>query len=476
MTEAGAILGTPAYMAPEQARGGAANHRSDLFSLGCVLYHAATGERPFRGPDSFAVLTAVAQHQPRPPRALSPELPPALAEMILRLLAKDPDDRLPTAEAVGQALEAMPLDTVAAPPAAGGAAETLVGGGRPARRRRWEIRAPAVLAALLGTALAWAALVTTDAVVRAPGRVRPPRAPQKVISPARGEVLTDGPLRVKGVFRHEGDLVKQGDVLIELEASRLERGITQQQQAIRALEAEVDATKADLRQAREGRESDLRLARVALKEAEERVNTAKKLRDKNVISNEEYAGALTRLEEAKERVANLSKPLSEAKYILPQLQLTKARNELETLQQDREQAFLRAPKDGVVTSGDVQVGDVLEPGKPVMEVVEKGFLFEVTVPGEEVGRLEVGMPARVRLDAFDYQRYGTAQGTVCFLSPDARIIEGQQGTFYTVRVALESDEVGQGGYRGQLKLGMAGVAEVVTGRETLLSRLLKKLR
>ena len=149
-----------------------------------------------------------------------------------------------------------------------------------------------------------------------------------------------------------------------------------------------------------------------------------------------------------------------------------ARLELANLELEREQAVIRAPIDGVVTAGDVKVGDVLEPGKPVVEIARQaGFLFEAAVPSEEIGHLRVGMPARIKLDAYDYQRYGTLDGTVCFISPDSGVAEGQTGGLYTVRIATSRDEIGRGAYRGRVKLGMAGQAEIVTGRDRLLTLL-----
>jgi serine/threonine protein kinase len=104
VTERGTVVGTLAFMSPEQARAGAVDARSDLFSLGCVLYQLTTGEPPFRGPDTLAVLTALAVDEPRPPRTLNPELPEGLNALILRLLAKKPADRPATAAAVSQQL------------------------------------------------------------------------------------------------------------------------------------------------------------------------------------------------------------------------------------------------------------------------------------------------------------------------------------------------------------------------------------
>src|SRR5262249_13200639 len=145
-------------------------------------------------------------------------------------------------------------------------------------------------------------------------------------------------------------------------------------------------------------------------------------------------------------------------------ELEAARLELANLDLELRQAELRAPLDGVITAGDVKVGDLLASGKPVVEIAEqKGFLFEVRVPSDDVGRLQVGMPARIKLDAFDYQRYGVLEGTVCFISPDSGVAEGQRAPAYLVRIELAGEEVCRGDLQGRVKLGMAGQAEIVTG-------------
>jgi serine/threonine protein kinase len=94
LTQTGAIVGSPAFMAPEQAnRLPALDHRCDLFSLGCVLYLAATGALAFEGDDVLSLLLAIGTAEPPPPRERCKEVPPALSDLVMRLLAKKPDGR-----------------------------------------------------------------------------------------------------------------------------------------------------------------------------------------------------------------------------------------------------------------------------------------------------------------------------------------------------------------------------------------------
>lgn len=102
LTGTGAVVGTPAYMSPEQARGESLDGRSDLFSLGCVLYQAATGELPFPGATAMAILTALAVNDPKRPRVHNREIPHDVEAMILHLLAKDLTARPATAHQVAQ--------------------------------------------------------------------------------------------------------------------------------------------------------------------------------------------------------------------------------------------------------------------------------------------------------------------------------------------------------------------------------------
>jgi serine/threonine protein kinase len=105
LTRSGLIAGTPHYMSPEQARGEAVDPRSDLFSLGSVMYAMSSGRPPFRAETTYGILRRVTDDAPRSLRELNPELPEWLDSVILKLLTKSADDRLQTAEHSAELLE-----------------------------------------------------------------------------------------------------------------------------------------------------------------------------------------------------------------------------------------------------------------------------------------------------------------------------------------------------------------------------------
>ncbi len=90
LTKSGAVVGTPAYMSPEQARGKPIDLRSDLFSLGVVLYRLCTGQQPFTGPNTMAVLTALAVDTPPPVAQLNPNVPVDLEQLDPSLAGQGP--------------------------------------------------------------------------------------------------------------------------------------------------------------------------------------------------------------------------------------------------------------------------------------------------------------------------------------------------------------------------------------------------
>lgn len=103
-TKTGALLGTPHYMAPEQVRGGNVDARTDIYAVGCILYEGLTGRRPFLGATLYELFQQHLEAMPVLPTLLRPELPPALQEIILCALAKNPAERFASAAAMGKAL------------------------------------------------------------------------------------------------------------------------------------------------------------------------------------------------------------------------------------------------------------------------------------------------------------------------------------------------------------------------------------
>jgi len=160
-TKTGTVMGTAGYMSPEQALGESATPKSDLYSLGVVLYEAVTGELPFTADNPIAVSMKHVNEAPRPPRDLNPAVPDAMNAVIMKLLSKNPEDRFPDADALAEDLWRVRSGLPAAAGAGAGASEAqtveaptnqLAPPARqaaPAPARPKRSRAPFVLAGLL---------------------------------------------------------------------------------------------------------------------------------------------------------------------------------------------------------------------------------------------------------------------------------------------------------------------------------------
>jgi serine/threonine protein kinase len=200
VTQRGVVIGTPAYMAPEQARGETVDHRADLFSLGCVLYQMCTGEVPFKGRDVLSTLTALAVDRPRPPCDLNPEVPAALSDLVMALLARIPSERPASAEAVVKALQAIEAieheqSLLGDRPATPGGKQTARNGPSSASSRRYRVIL-AVAATVLLTGLGLTGYHLGPAVIR--------------IATNRGELI------IETVDKDVEVAVKQAGELVEI--------------------------------------------------------------------------------------------------------------------------------------------------------------------------------------------------------------------------------------------------------------------
>jgi serine/threonine protein kinase len=160
LTAPGVVVGSPAYMSPEQARGDREiDARSDIYSLGCTMYHAATGTLPFDGPSAIAVAQKHFTHVPVPPSSVVPELPKAVDTIVMKCMQRSPADRYQTAveliDAIDDALRSRTSPAHLAP--ADAHATAVVPAGRvPGSSARNPVASPP-------------AVIAVDPVARAPG-------------------------------------------------------------------------------------------------------------------------------------------------------------------------------------------------------------------------------------------------------------------------------------------------------------------
>jgi Tol biopolymer transport system component len=156
MTSAGVVLGTAGYMSPEQVVGKSVDARSDIFSFGCILYEAATRQKPFAADTSVETMHKILNERPTPVEDLNPKVPQALRRVIRRCLAKSPDQRLQSMKDIALELREIfdEYDALSAS-ASSGSGRTLTGGApalaNPRPRVPWLVLAG--LVALAGIAL-----------------------------------------------------------------------------------------------------------------------------------------------------------------------------------------------------------------------------------------------------------------------------------------------------------------------------------
>jgi beta-lactam-binding protein with PASTA domain/tRNA A-37 threonylcarbamoyl transferase component Bud32 len=165
MTQTGMVIGTAAYLSPEQAQGNPVDARSDVYSLGCVLYETLTASAPFRGDSPLAIAYKHVREDPSPPSKVNPDVPAALDAIVMKALAKNPENRFASALEMkqdldrfgaGQRVEATPVlggDTAVTPRVSDTSVMTRQAYEPPPQRRRgalWWVLGLLALLALLG--------------------------------------------------------------------------------------------------------------------------------------------------------------------------------------------------------------------------------------------------------------------------------------------------------------------------------------
>ncbi len=171
LTRTGTVVGTPAYMAPEQVRGSAGvDGRADVYGVGAVLYRCLTGRAPYEGSTPTAVLSAVLERAPEPPRAIAPELPAEVESLVMRAMARDPETRFSTADELADACRVLLRRRSAPYPWSEATSARTVGAG--------VLATTCLTAASVAFAPAWVALLVPVAAVLITRRWR--REPERL--------------------------------------------------------------------------------------------------------------------------------------------------------------------------------------------------------------------------------------------------------------------------------------------------------
>jgi len=211
LTMTGTTLGSLGYMSPEQVKGEVTDARSDLYSVGVSLYEMVTGQRPFRADSDFSLMTAHVKEAPKPPVELQPGLPPALNEIILMAISKDPAQRFQSADAFANALSSVSMAAAAEKVAAQDASE--------ASTAEYTVAAPSVPATppkqvitpLRAPTAAKPAAVSVPASVLA--QSPPPSSGHRGLYMALGALIVLAVLVAGGIYlpRHSKTEARQND-------------------------------------------------------------------------------------------------------------------------------------------------------------------------------------------------------------------------------------------------------------------------
>jgi eukaryotic-like serine/threonine-protein kinase len=235
MTSTAAVIGTAQYLSPEQARGEGVDARSDVYSMGCMLFELVTGAPPFTGDSPVAVAYQHVREDPRLPSSINPEIPPELDAIVLKAMSKNPANRYQSAAEMrndllralaGQRVEATPVmgdaekttilaATPGGPAGYGGYADDDWADDEAARKRKRRIIAivAAVVALLVAGAIALAfALGNGDDEVAAPTQVEVPAVVGRTV-PEATQLIEDAGLTVGTVTTQASAADQEGRVL-----------------------------------------------------------------------------------------------------------------------------------------------------------------------------------------------------------------------------------------------------------------------
>lgn len=368
------------------------------------------------------------------------------------------------------------------------------------------IKAPRVILrmsiALLMVLFLWAAFFHIDQVVNAQGQVIANSRTQ-IVQAADGGVLVE--MKVE-----EGDKVEQGQVIATLEKDRAFAAFTESSGKVAALGMTVMRLRAEIAEKDLVFESSIVSRYPDLTETQLNLFTQRRkafieqtsvLRDNVKLADEELKmnAPLEKMGDiSKADLLRLKRTLNEAKGNLASArnkyfqdasaELNKAEEDLNSQEQslaDKQQLLehtnIIAPATGIVKSIRVTtLGGVIRQGDEILQILptESALIVEAKLKPSDMAFMKVGLPAKVKLDAYDYSIFGTMKGTVSYISADSLTEDTKAGplTFYRVKVNIgEKEFKGKSAMDIEVRPGMTATVDIKTGDRTILSYLLKPI-
>ncbi len=363
--------------------------------------------------------------------------------------------------------------------------------------RKARLTIKAIVASLI-IAISWAAIAQINEITRGDGRVIPVRRMQTIQS-LEGGILAELPVQ-------EGDIVEEGQVLARLDPTRSQSAFLAAQSEITALTAEVARLEAEVLEKpvldfgpnpNEAQATELRLFEARRTKLEASLNALEAERQSieeqiEITSPLTASGSISRIDllQLQQKKAELDGKISETRNIYVQdaykdlaqrrAKLTAMQQELIQKQDEFQRTEIRSPVAGRVNNIDITtLGGVVQPGESIMEITptDDQLLIETKVLPRDVAFVAPGMPASVKITAYDFSTYGDLRGTVTQISEDTVEEETAQGLqdYYRVMIRTERSYLERFDERYPIRPGMVAQVDIESGKRSVLSYLTRPL-